>query len=89
VRIKLRGSSAGHRGVQSLIDTWRTDEFTRVRIGVGRSGESNDLVEHVLDPFLPEERQEVPGLIARAADAVIAIIRDGTDAAMNAVHRAG
>src|SRR5215472_8899820 len=36
VKIKLRGSAAGHKGVQSLIDLWRTDMFTRVRIGVGR-----------------------------------------------------
>ncbi len=89
VKIKLGGSAAGHRGVQSLIDSWRTDAFPRIRIGIGRSGESNDLIEHVLDPFHPEERAQVEEAVGRAASIAVAIMRDGVEAAMNVWNRAG
>jgi PTH1 family peptidyl-tRNA hydrolase len=88
VKIKLGGSAAGHRGVQSLIDSWRTDAFPRIRIGVGRDGDSNDLIEHVLDPFLPDERPLVETALARAANMAVAIMRDGLEAAMNTWNRA-
>jgi PTH1 family peptidyl-tRNA hydrolase len=87
IQIRRKGSSAGHKGVQSLIDAWRTDEFVRVRIGVGRSAGDGDLVEHVLDSFTPEERELLPGIISRVADAIVAIIRDGPDAAMTTFNR--
>jgi len=88
IQIRRKGSSAGHKGVQSLIDAWRTDEFVRVRIGVGRSAGEGDLVEHVLDSFTPEERELLPGIISRVADAIVAIIRDGPEAAMTTYNRA-
>jgi peptidyl-tRNA hydrolase, PTH1 family len=88
VKIKLGGSAAGHRGVQSLIESWRTDVFPRIRIGVGRDGDSNDLIEHVLDPFLPDERPQVEAALARAANMAVAIMRDGLEAAMNTWNRA-
>ena len=89
VKIKLGGSAAGHRGVQSLIDSWRIDAFPRIRIGIGRDGDSNDLIEHVLDPFLPDERPQAEAAIARAATMAVAILRDGVGAAMNVWNRAG
>ena len=88
IQIRRKGSSAGHKGVQSLMDAWRTDEFVRVRIGVGRSAGEGDLVEHVLDSFTPEERELLPGIISRVADAIVAIIRDGPEAAMTTYNRA-
>lgn len=88
IQVKRGGSSAGHRGVQSLIDAWRTSAFPRVRIGVGRSEEDGDLVDHVLDTFNGEERSALPALITRAADAVVAVIREGVDAAMATYNRA-
>ena len=88
MKIKRGGSAAGHHGVQSLIDAWRTSDFTRVRIGVGHPGEDGDLVEHVLDSFDREERERLPTIIARAADAVVAIIREGPEQAMSMYNRA-
>ena len=88
LQVKVRGSSAGHKGVQSLMDSWRTDEFARLRIGVGRPDDHDDLVDHVLDPFTPEELQHLPAIIGRAADAVIAIMREGAESAMTTYNRA-
>ena len=88
IQIKRTGRSAGHRGVESLMDSWRTQDFVRVRIGVGRPSESGDLVEHVLDTFDRDERERLPAIIGRAADAVIAIMRDGVEPAMAEYNRA-
>ena len=88
IQVKRGGRSAGHRGVQSLIDSWRTQEFTRVRIGVGRPEERGDLVDHVLDTFDRDERDALKRTVARAADAVVAIVRDGPEHAMTAFNRA-
>ena len=88
IQVKRSGRAAGHKGVQSLMDSWRTQEFTRVRIGVGRPGGGGDLVDHVLDTFDREEREQLPKIIGRAADAVEAIIRGGPKHAMTAFNRA-
>jgi PTH1 family peptidyl-tRNA hydrolase len=88
IQVKRRGSSAGHKGVQSLIDAWRSDEFVRVRIGVGRPDDDGDLVGHVLDRFLPDEREPLAAMITRASDAVVAIMRDGAERAMTVYNRA-
>ena len=88
IQVKVTGRSAGHKGVQSLMDSWRTQEFVRVRIGVGRPEGSSDLVDHVLDAFDREERERVPAIMRRAADAVIAIMRDGAESAMAEYNRA-
>ena len=73
--------------MQSLIDAWRTSNFVRVRIGVGRT-DDGDLADHVLDRFGPDERERLPAIISRAADAVVSIMRDGLDAAMTTYNRA-
>lgn len=87
VQVKRTGRSAGHRGVQSLMDSWRTQDFVRVRIGVGHPGSDGDLVDHVLETFDRQELEALPGVIARAADAVVAVIRDGPEQAMTVVNR--
>ena len=83
-RIKLQrgGSSAGQKGVKSLIASWGTSDFIRVRVGVSRPPEREGMVDYVLDPFSPEERERLPEIVGRAADAVLDIIRVGLDAAM-------
>lgn len=88
IQVKRNGSSAGHRGVQSLMDSWRTQDFIRVRIGVGRPDNGDGLVDHVLDSFDRGERAQLPAVISRATDAVIAIMRDGAERAMTMFNRA-
>ncbi|MFN2582934.1 MAG: aminoacyl-tRNA hydrolase [Candidatus Dormibacteria bacterium] len=88
LRVRRGGRSAGHRGVQSLIDAWRTQDFVRVRIGVGHPGRDGDLVDHVLDRFDRDEGERMPAIIDRAADAVVTLIRDGVEQAMASYNRA-
>jgi PTH1 family peptidyl-tRNA hydrolase len=88
LRLRRGGSAGGNRGVRSLIDSWRTPDFIRVRVGIGRPAEGEDTVAHVLDTFAPGERQALPAILGRAADATIAIVRDGLEIAMGEYNRA-
>jgi len=81
IRVRRGGSAGGNRGVQSLIDAWRSKDFVRVRVGIGRPPEDVDPIDHVLRRFTPAEKEVVAEAIPRAADAVLAIVRDGVDKA--------
>lgn len=81
IRIRPGGSAGGHKGVASIIDFLGTEEFARVRIGIGRP--DGDEVSYVLGNFNPEERDTVSEAVKQAAEAVRCILTDGIDAAMN------
>jgi PTH1 family peptidyl-tRNA hydrolase len=88
LRLRRGGSAGGNRGVRSLIDSWRSPDFVRVRVGIGRPPEGEDTVDHVLDTFDPAERAALPAILARAADATVAIVRDGLERAIGEYNRA-
>lgn len=73
VRTRLRGRFGGHRGMESILATLGTQEVRRVKIGVGRPGTREEVVDWVLTPFSAEEREALPGVIQRAADAAVAL----------------
>lgn len=87
LRLRRGGGAGGQKGVRSLIDTWQDDGFIRVRIGVGRPPTGSDAADYVLDGFAPDERERLAAIIERAADAVVAIVREGLDVAMNVYNR--
>ena len=88
IRLKRGGGAAGQRGVLSIADALRTQEFLRVRIGVSRPVERDQMVDYVLDRFTPDERERLGVVIPRAADAVVALVRNGLDSAMSEYNRA-
>jgi PTH1 family peptidyl-tRNA hydrolase len=88
LRLRAGGSAGGNRGVKSLIDAWRTQEFMRVRIGIGRPPEDVDPADYVLRRFTPEEKQVMAAVIPRAADAVVSILRDGFEKAASIYNAA-
>ncbi|HUT35856.1 MAG TPA: aminoacyl-tRNA hydrolase [Planctomycetota bacterium] len=85
-RLRRQGSSGGHNGVQSIIECLGTEEFSRLRIGIGRGG-AGDSVAHVLGAFAAGERDAMADAVAEAAEAVRLWVRLGVDAAMNEVNR--
>lgn len=87
VRFRPRGSSGGHRGLASLEAAFGSEEFARLRVGVGAAESQEHLKEHVLAPFEPEEMTEVKDAIERAADAVACWLSDGIETAMNRFNR--
>ena len=87
LRIKPKGSAAGHKGVQSLISALKTDEFARVRLGIHPGHPVKDGAEFVLAPFRRTQRKELDELIGYAADAVRSIIAEGVEKAMTKYNR--
>jgi PTH1 family peptidyl-tRNA hydrolase len=86
LRIKLKGGPGGHNGLRSIIAELGDDEFTRVKLGVGRPPAGVDAVEYVLAPFLAEEREAVDKLCAKAIDALECLVVAGPNVAMNKFH---
>jgi peptidyl-tRNA hydrolase, PTH1 family len=89
LRLKLGGSTAGHRGLDSVSEALHTKDFYRVRLGVGRPPGRKEAADHVLDTFPKSEREDVELLIEDAADAVLALIREGLPAAQDRFNRPG
>lgn len=83
VRIRPKGSSGTHNGMKSVIYQLQSDEFPRIRIGIGKAPEGWDLADYVLSRFNPEETAAIRESIERAADAAAAIVSSGVSAAMN------
>lgn len=81
LRLRKAGSAGGHNGLKSMIEHLGSDQFPRVRVGIGRDA-SRDTVEHVLGRFAPDEQPMMEETVRRAADAVAAALRDGWDRAM-------
>ena len=82
IRLRARGSDAGHNGIKDIIRTVRTIDFPRLRIGIGGPGMSGS-VDHVLGRFSDDETPAVNDAIRRAAEAVECLLSDGIDIAMN------
>ena len=83
LKVKAGGGLAGHNGLRSIKAHLHSDEFLRVRIGVGKPVSKEHGVEHVLKKFSKRERSEIDVSIEQAADAVECIASDGVDVAMN------
>lgn len=83
-RLRLRkfGSAGGHNGLKSIIASIGSEQFPRVRIGIGRDS-ARDTADHVLGRFTPEERPVIAEATRRAADAIAVAIRSGWERAMN------
>jgi PTH1 family peptidyl-tRNA hydrolase len=84
LKLKEGGGLAGHNGLRSIKAHLKTDAFLRVRVGIGKPpGGKEQGADHVLNRFGKRDRAEIDDAVARAADAIEAIARDGIDAAMN------
>ena len=83
LRIRPRGSAGTHNGMRSILARLGTEEFPRVRIGVGRPPAGWQLADYVLSRFSGEEREAVNGAIERASTALAAIMQGGAEAAMS------
>jgi PTH1 family peptidyl-tRNA hydrolase len=87
LRLRANGSAGGHNGFRSIIERLGTEEFPRLRIGVGRGDPRRELADHVLARFDSDEAADVETSVARAADAVECFTAEGMEAAMNRFNR--
>jgi PTH1 family peptidyl-tRNA hydrolase len=83
LRIRDRGGSGGQKGMRSIIESLGTEEFARLRIGVGGGHAGADVARHVLSKFSLSRRAVMEPVLELAADAVECYLRDGLETAMN------
>ena len=84
-RLKPKGGAGGHNGHKSVIASLGTQDYPRLKIGIG-SVDRTETIDHVLGRFTPDERDAVSDGIRRASDGVVSILRDGLEAAQNVVN---
>jgi len=87
LRARPSGSAGGHNGLKSIIAAFGSEDFARLRVGVGRGDDRRDLADHVLARFDPEERTIVAETVGRAADATELFIAEGIGPVMNRFNR--
>ena len=87
LRARPSGSAGGHNGLKSVIGALGTEDFARLRVGVGRGDARRDLADHVLAKFDPDERIEVAEAVGRAADAAELFVAEGIMPVMNRFNR--
>jgi len=87
IRIRRGGSSGGHKGIDSIIACLKSQDFVRLRVGIGRSAtiepSEDDIIDYVLSDFSPEEKRALTGVIPRVSEAILCLLTEGLTAAMN------
>jgi PTH1 family peptidyl-tRNA hydrolase len=87
LRIKPRGSAAGHKGPTSVIGSLGTQEFVRVRLGINPGHEIREGAEYLLAPIKRSQQKETEELVGRGADAVASLIAEGVEKSMTKFNR--
>ena len=91
IRIRHGGGSGGHKGIDSIVTHLESQDFTRIRVGIGRpatvegSAEDKeaDVIDYVLSDFTPEEKQAIAQVIPKVSEAIHCLLSEGLTAAMN------
>ncbi len=87
IRLRAGGGSAGHRGLQSIIDSLGTSEFPRLRIGIGKAPDGIEAAEYVLLPVEEPDKTLLKEAIERSVEAVLNFIDSGLESAMNIYNK--
>lgn len=87
VRLRQKGSAGGHNGIQDIIDSLGTDNFSRIRVGIGRDFNPGHQVDYVLSAFRADEQIRVEDAILRAKNAATVFVCEGMVKAMNRFNR--
>ena len=88
LRLRARGSAGGHNGLRSVTALLGTQDYARLRAGIGRPT-SGEVLDWVLSSFTPAEESELPHICKTASDIIRTILRDGLLAAMNRYNGSG
>ena len=83
IKIRKKGSSGGHNGIKSIIQMLGTDQFSRIRIGIGKPEHKGDEINYVIGPIPNEEKKLLMQGVEKAEKALIEILKNGIDIAMN------
>lgn len=83
IRLKPKGSSGTHNGMKSVVENLKTEEFIRVRVGIGSPENKEDMINYVIGAIPKREREILEESIKKAAESVIEVLENGIDIAMN------
>jgi len=83
IRLRIGGSSGGHHGVESIIREIKSDNFVRVRIGIGKPKDKSKTADYVLSPFSPEEEGLLYTVLGRAVECVLRCLETSPEDSMN------
>lgn len=83
LRIRLKGSAGGHNGIKNIIAQLGTQEFPRIKVGVGAKPPRMDLADYVLSRFSAEDQKRMEEAFREAAEAAVSMMTDGAERAMN------
>lgn len=86
IKIRKKGSAGGHNGMKSIVSMLGTEEFTRIRIGIGRPEHNGDDINYVIGSIPEEEIPKLEEGVEKAKKAVIEILKNGVDSAMNKLN---
>ena len=86
LRIKPKGGDGSHRGLESVIYSLQTNEFPRLRFGIGTDEEMRPAEEYVLKPFRSDDQRTASGAVKRAVDALDSVLFNGIEKTMNRVN---
>lgn len=89
IRLRPDGSSAGQKGMASIIERLGTDQYPRLRLGIGRPPGRMEAADYVLQDFSRQEQEELSMVLARAVDAALVYVTQGLDTAMNQFNGTG
>jgi PTH1 family peptidyl-tRNA hydrolase len=87
LKIRANGSCAGHRGMRSIMEALETENFCRLRLGIGRPLAAQDVAKFVLTPFLAREKRQLKEITARASECCVAWLVEGVSCAMNVFNK--
>ena len=83
IRIKPKGSSGTHNGMKSVIANLKTEDFIRVRVGIGKPENKEDIINYVIGPIPKREKEILEKSVEKASQAILEILENGIDIAMN------
>lgn len=83
IRLKAKGGPGTHNGMRSVVDNLNTEEFIRVRVGIGTPKYKDDIINYVLEQIPKREREILDESIIKAKDSIMEILENGIDRAMN------
>lgn len=87
IRLRQNGGSGGHKGIDSIVTSLKSQDFLRLRVGIGRppvaEPSENDIIHYVLSDFPPEEKLAFNEVITRVSEAILCLLTEGLTAAMN------
>lgn len=83
IKIRKKGSSGSHNGMKSVVAELQTEDFARIRVGIGKPEYKDDMINYVIGAIPEEEKNALDEGTTKAAKAMVSIIKDGIDNAMN------